>query len=354
MRGRKLDFKLFVSINPSHFLTMSNPIDDERGQCLVSCHSLNRTDYTYHAGNSGYARDEVTFVVFTVANPDDGELLNNRKTTRQMFMYKPFNGLLLQSRLYDTYGGTCGNQEKSDLYRDLVQRAIRESEGAINLWKTKNFDESGIYLPAHDGFQGYCDWERFDGNTIKVSIRNDKADTYKNFTIGTYSLCVNCGEEIFDFDEDKPTHYCLYCDNRARCDECGEFIDEDEVTWVINEGGNEVAVCEDCLNDYYFYCPHCCEWHHYNDGTRLATEEWVCNDCLSEHCYQCDMCGEWFPNDYDMNYAFDHGSEVCVCDSCLDYYFTQCDACGDYFRHDEICDGFCRECFSEQEEDESA
>ena len=41
LKGRKLDFKLFVSINPAHFLTMSNPIDDRRGKCLVSCHSLN-------------------------------------------------------------------------------------------------------------------------------------------------------------------------------------------------------------------------------------------------------------------------------------------------------------------------
>lgn len=51
MNGRKLDFKLFLSINPAHILTASNPVDDTRGQCLISCHSLNRNDYSYGAGN---------------------------------------------------------------------------------------------------------------------------------------------------------------------------------------------------------------------------------------------------------------------------------------------------------------
>jgi len=43
LTSRKIEFKLFVSINPAHFLTMSNPKHDERGQCLTSCHSLNST-----------------------------------------------------------------------------------------------------------------------------------------------------------------------------------------------------------------------------------------------------------------------------------------------------------------------
>ena len=42
---------------------------------------------------------------FTVADPADKETLNNRKTTRQVFAYKPGNGLLLQSRMYNTSGG---------------------------------------------------------------------------------------------------------------------------------------------------------------------------------------------------------------------------------------------------------
>ncbi len=76
---------------------------------------------------------------YSASDPDKSETLNNRKTTRQIFAYKPKNGLLLQSRLYNTHGGTCGAQAESKLYRDLVQREISELEGVPNLWKTETF-----------------------------------------------------------------------------------------------------------------------------------------------------------------------------------------------------------------------
>ncbi|MBR3458821.1 MAG: hypothetical protein IKH16_11820, partial [Selenomonadaceae bacterium] len=136
LSSKKIDFKLFVSLNPAHFLTMSNPKYDRRGDTLTSCHSLNYTEYSYNNGCSGYARDEVSFIAFVAADPDQPETLNNRKTVRQVFAYKPGNGLLLQSRLYNTSGGTYGAQEDSKLYRDLVQRELSEVEQAPNLWKT--------------------------------------------------------------------------------------------------------------------------------------------------------------------------------------------------------------------------
>ena len=58
---KKIDFKLFVSINPAHFLTMSNPKRDDRGSTMTSCHSFNVMDCDYNCGCSGYARDDVTF-----------------------------------------------------------------------------------------------------------------------------------------------------------------------------------------------------------------------------------------------------------------------------------------------------
>lgn len=71
---------------------MSNPKGDHRGTTLTSCHSFNSTEYEYNNGCTGYARDKVSFIAFTVADPADKETLNNRKTTRQVFAYKPGNG----------------------------------------------------------------------------------------------------------------------------------------------------------------------------------------------------------------------------------------------------------------------
>ena len=77
---KKIDFKLFMSIHPAHFLTMSNPKRDNRGSTLTSCHSFNVFDCDYNCGCSGYARDDVTFIVFTASDPDNPETLNNRKS----------------------------------------------------------------------------------------------------------------------------------------------------------------------------------------------------------------------------------------------------------------------------------
>ncbi|MBQ4405044.1 MAG: hypothetical protein II857_11650 [Selenomonadaceae bacterium] len=169
LNGKKIDFKLYLSINPCHFLTMSNPKRDNRGSTMTSCHSFNVMDCEYNFGCSGYARDDVTFIVFPASNPDNPETLNNRKTTCQIFMYRPYNELLLQSRLYNTHGGTCGTQTESKLYRDLVQRELSELEGVPNLWKTEKYcgNKQTIHIPCGNGFGGYADWSRATCSTLK-------------------------------------------------------------------------------------------------------------------------------------------------------------------------------------------
>lgn len=39
-----------MSINPAHFITMSNPKGDVRGETLISCHSFNSSEYQYNNG----------------------------------------------------------------------------------------------------------------------------------------------------------------------------------------------------------------------------------------------------------------------------------------------------------------
>lgn len=216
LSAKQIGFKLFVSINPAHFITMSNPKRDSRGATLTSCHSFNSTEYDYNNGCTGYARDETSFIVFTVADPTDPETLNNRKTTRQVFAYRPGSGLLLQSRMYNTAGGVYGAAEDSKLYRDLVQREISMLEDVPNLWKTySSIGDKADLVVAGDGFGGYQDWtyENFDGH---ISIRADcDEETVDPLDIGTCGLCVVCGEETSD------GVYCEDCGKGYECDECG-------------------------------------------------------------------------------------------------------------------------------------
>ncbi|MBE8954907.1 MAG: hypothetical protein SR2Q5_04445 [Quinella sp. 2Q5] len=268
---RKIDFKLFVSINPAHFLTMSNPKDDERGTMLTSCHSFNYTDLQYNCGCSGYARDKYTFIVFTAADPDNPETLNNRKTSRQIFAYKPYNGLLLQSRLYNTNGGTCGNQAESKLYRDLIQRELSELEGVPNLWQTERYcgNKHGVYFRKGEGFGGYCDWSHRDFNA-KISIRADHAHDFQTFEIGTYGLCISCG------DETSEGLYCSGCDSDEHefCQECEERCRE--TFDVINSYGERIHVCAACLDEHYRFCERCEEYR--------PKDEFV--DSVCRHCHE--------------------------------------------------------------------
>lgn len=334
---KKIGFKLYVSLNPAHFITMSNPKHDRRGNTLTSCHSFNSTEYQYNNGCSGYARDKWTFIVFTAADPSDPETLNNRKTTRQIFAYKPGNGLLLQSRLYNTSGGTRGAQADSKLYRDLVQREISALEDAPNLWKTRRYLDDDDYtdercIDTGYGFGGYEDWNYGEFHA-HVSIRNDHAEDYEDLTIGTYGLCICCAEETSDgvYCEDckDGSHYC--------CADCDWDTDDEDELYTVHDGyGNERQVCADCRSRYYTYCDRCGEYHPSESMIRLPDGDYICPDCRRQYYSECAECEEWV-EDSELCWVRDgEGREIQVCKDCRDRYYSQCDHCHDYVPDDDI------------------
>lgn len=336
LSSRKLGFKLFVSINPAHFLTMSNPKNDRRGACLTSCHSLNSTEYEYNCGCTGYARDEVSFLVFTVADPEDRETLNNRKTTRQVFAYQPGNGVLLQSRMYNTEGGVYGAAEDSGLYRDLIQREISMLEEQPNLWKVYGSvgDKGADYVYQGQGFGGYPDWiyDQFDG---RVCIRFDHLEDAEPLEVGTYGLCVKCGDEI------STKMYCDDCeedDYVAYYDDCEEGVeDEDDLYEVYDSDGHRRYVCQRCLERSYTRCDHCDEYHADSVMESINGRD-VCPDCLREHYSVCDDCDEYCLNDEMYRVIDQYGSEVWVCEDCRDDHYETCEDCGELVHEDLMYD----------------
>jgi hypothetical protein len=348
IQSKQIPYKLFVSINPAHWITMSNPKRDTRGETLKSCHSFNSTDYSYNNGCSGYARDKYSFICFTVKNPNDAESLNNRKTTRQVFVYKPGSGVLLQSRMYNTNGGTVGAQAESKEYRDLIQRELSALEGATNLWNTQKYhSQSRIYFTRHELFGGYPDWEYSDYVPM-VSVRTD-ASNPEGCIIGAEGVCIKCGE---------PTSYGVYCDECANggiecdecanggiecdecanggieCEDCGDHFDEDEMTWVYDHYGNRVLVCPRCLDRHYTLCADCGEYFPDDDMTQIGNGNYVCESCLVNYT-QCDYCGDYGLAE-DMHVAVDrYGNEVWVCEACADWDYDECEDCGRLVRGDD-------------------
>ena len=325
LTARKIDFKLFASINPVHFLTMSNPKEDDRGTMLTSCHSFNNTEYNYNNGCTGYGRDETTFIVFTVDDPNNPESFNNRKTTRQIFAYRPGSGLLLQSRMYNTSGGVYGAAEDSTLYRDLIQREISALEDVPNLWKTHaSYGEYSHYVVIGEGFGGYADWihDDFDGH---ISLRCDcDPDDVEPLEVGTYGLCASCGCE---------TSYAVFCEDcyvePYVCADCGCTCGEVFEVW--GPRGWTIEVCEDCRNENYTYCSRC-GGYHYNENITYVEDfdEYYCEDCLSRVAVYCDDCGKWYAPD-NTGPAHDRwGNEITICEDCAERY-TECDECGELY-----------------------
>lgn len=339
MSAKRINFKLFVSLNPAHFLTMSNPKWDERGDTLTSCHSLNSTEYSYNSGCSGYARDKVSFIAFTAADPNNPETLNNRKTTRQVFMYKPGNGVLLQSRLYNTSGGTRGAQEESAVYRDLVQREISDLEDAANLWKTWKYtsEENRVTILSGDDFGGYPDWvhEDFDA---KISVRSDHAEDYEEFTVGEIGLCISCGMET------SRGVLCSDCEDSETCDCCGNSCSQ--TYEVLDRQGNAQYVCESCLDEYYTRCDECgnmCE----NDMMTCLDGVDICLDCRDEYYSSCEECGDWYRNDDLITAITGRGYTVQICRECADSCYRRCEECGqlcheDFLNDDDVCENCAR------------
>ena len=327
--SHKIDFKLFVSLNPAHFITMSNPKEDTRGNTLTSCHSFNSTEYTYNNGCSGYARDKYTFIVFTVVDPTKAETLNNRKNRRQIFCYKPGNGVLLQSRLYNDAGGTSREQAESKVYRDLVQREISMLEEQPNLWQTFRYcGNEKIRFSTGSGFGGYPDWEYSDFNA-KVSIRADHADDYRAFSIGTWGLCISCGEET------EEGLYCSDCRNDGeRCACCDGSFDLDEL-FPVSNGGEMIYVCERCRDENYSYCDCCNEYFSNYDMIETADGGYVCPNCLTDYYSRCQCCYEWVRDRDIYNAINSQGYEVGVCESCINEHYVRCEDCQDAMVHED-------------------
>ena len=341
LSARPIDFKLYVSINPAHFLTMSNPKEDRRGETMTSCHSLN-SNYSYRAGCSGYARDDVSIIAFT-ADPSNPETLNNRKTSRQMYAYKVGSGVLMQSRLYHTrsgdYGGTDGEQPETKLYRDLIEREISECESVPNLWKVLPSTDCSDWVQTTEDFLGYPDFE-YSRFAPHICLRADH--TEEILTVGAESVCFSCGS-LYDSAGDDTALNCEDCGGgQYTCDHCGYSCSH--TTAVRSYRGYWIDVCDDCLGYYYYQCEGCGEYHHRDNVTWIGDDVY-CEECRNDRFSYCEMCEEWYPID-EVTYTADCRN---VCDDCLSNYYTYCDICGEWHPNDEVeetADGkhACRHC----------
>ena len=256
LKPKKENVTLFLSVHPAHFLTMSNPKNSMAGDMLTSCHSLNNYEYKFANGCSGYAADDVTMIAFTVSDPENENLQYYRKTSRQLFMYKPGSGVLIQSRMYNSEGGTKGGNIWSEDYLKAVQSIINVCEGKDRKWETDNYDSKafGFTLIPSSDFGGYPDWlyrdfcPHISVDKNVLPLEGEARDWY----CGTAGTCLYCGKEI------TKKVYCVDCRNTHYCEHCGSYEFEEVHTVHLSSYTLE-NVCDRCLHYYFEKCSDCGE-----------------------------------------------------------------------------------------------
>ncbi len=143
-----------------------------------------------------------------------------------------------------------------------------------------------------------------------------------------------CALHDHDFDLNKSTLYDT--EDYDVCYECGEVFRQEDMLEADGE-----MVCESCIEENYFWCNGCNEYHHNNGAVKMHTScysgedepYYVCEDCAHRIGYQCNDCGEWFEDSCCRRGADDEW----YCENCWEDTFTYCDECGECIYQSEEC-----------------
>lgn len=293
-----------LSCHPVDYLLMSN------GNSWSSCHTINKNDRDSGysgmrcSGTVSYMLDGTSFVFYHVDESYSGDALELQpKIIRQMFHYE--NGVLVQGRLYPQT-----NDGKNSLYvptRAVVQKVLADCLGLPNLWRKKGgTDVCNSYINSYGTH--YRDYiYQSECNVSRIIDMIPEGNDERKVHIGHNPICFLCGRE----HSRESWLYCDSCGDHSGnkdedgyyCEECGEWVDEDDVIWI-----DDSPYCRDCV----------------------------------EYCEECE--------EYEIRSRINYYSDVdrCICDSCFERYYTRCD-CGHVCRNDDVTEDvhgttYCNDC----------
>lgn len=113
------------------------------------------------------------------------------------------------------------------------------------------------------------------------------------------------------------------------CSKCGQ-----EITGEFVEIDGEI-VCQDCFDEYYFYCDDCGKIEDRDYGYWIESQgKLFCESCGSSNYTICEKCGQYFPND-EVDYV--EGRDYYVCRDCRDRHdYIYCNGCENLFHIDDL------------------
>ena len=323
-----------ISVNPLDYLLMSY------GNSWRSCHYIDYFDEhpgEYSSGTISYMLDEHSIVFYTVDASYNGDHIElHEKTQRQIFGYNDFQ--IMQSRMYPQHND-CGAESIYEDFRTTMQKVIADCLEKPNLWVRRKHKLNTI---CGDGATCYPDWHYGD-SLYSTSVLKEKAEVdLQAIILGAAPICIECGHR-----HDNPENISCCSGGGSRCEDCGCHIRYEEDEYYVDG----CTYCRDCVS----YCD-CCDEYVRSEMTYVSGDDiYVCEDCLDEYYRYCSRCGEYHHVDNMTYVACDNRR---VCDECLDEYYTQCEDCGEYIRNEDIniftdelgiTYNYCDKCFEEME-----
>lgn len=296
----KVSEKLFISVNPLDYWTMSFGngwsscycIDKENKRNLSSSYNGD-----YCAGTTSYMLDESSFIVYTEA--DENEWGSYAKKRRCVFAWG--SNKLFQSRVYPD-GRDGGDKSYATQLREVMQKLFADLLDKPNLWIKKcNFDD--LYSWEGLGYNDFLNACETNVSCLKLDENGTIDSTVVQ--ISDTPICISTGEH-YHYNEVIDT---TWEDDHYSCERCDERVSESNAIFIDGH-----AYCSDwCAEqDGWVYCPNVSDYYwNENPDVYYIDGEYYC-DTYGEVITTAD--GSVFRNVYDAS-----NNEYEYCEDTDDY-----------------------------------
>ena len=327
LNQKALGGNLTISIHPLDYMTMS---DNSYG--WESCMSWEK-EGGYRQGTVEMMNSRCVVIAYLAGDDQmriDDSYWNSKKW-RQLFIVD--HNLIAGVKDYPYHNEILGLE---------VVKWLKELAGEKLGWHYEDiipygFDDKKIhldYLPEekndffldiatgamYNDFGGLdYHWMCFSTDINPNEIRGSRNEGWNNVYLPIYysgtSQCMICGELDPDF-EDESCLACQDCQERRRCDCCGEVVAE---TWCVDG----VELCEYCWENRTYECPSCGCVHfdenmtpiHVIPRLTIGEQNELRKTWLDNNGYWC--CGfansEEDLNDAEFNFYHDHRPGTWIC-----------------------------------------
>ena len=266
----KVKKKLFISLNPIDYLTMSflNGV----GSChtldkknLRGCNSNTIYQGMYSSGTISYMLDDVSFVVYEVYDGNNFvEYMGNRsrditrKTKQRRAMFVLDDNHLFMSRLYPD-GRDGGDEDMASNWNNKIKEVISDLLEVDNDWSTSRGRVSTSVLDKAYGATLYPDFYHYDDCfTSELKLKYKKKEKIR---YGAEPICICCGsrhtrEDNIECSDCRDEHN----DDEVECAYCGDWFSPESSYDAVDVGGRYYC-CPDCArSDGAEYCDDIEEW----------------------------------------------------------------------------------------------